>query len=132
MKVRVKSQRAVLYVEGKRVDVKVAGADDSERFGIVHPPGVVQVQVRDLWSCIFIHTAKTMRYHKCIVANKYCVKARQLKNIKSLPHNSLMTMSGTQNLSLGREILLVPHWSWFQLTNSLFHHFSKNSNMNKR
>lgn len=58
MNVRVEGQSAVLDVEGKRVDVKVAGADDSERFGVVHLPGVVQVQVRDLWGCIFIHTAK--------------------------------------------------------------------------
>lgn len=58
MKVGVKGQSAVLYVEGKGVDVEVAGADDSERFGVVHPPGVVQVDVWDMWSCVFIHTAK--------------------------------------------------------------------------
>lgn len=58
MKVGVKGQSAVLYVERKGVDVEVAGADYSEWFGVVHPPGVVQVDVRDLWSCIFIHTAK--------------------------------------------------------------------------
>lgn len=63
MKVRVKGQSAVLYVKGKRVDVKVAGADDSERFGVVHPPGVVQVQVRHLWGCIFIHTENIATKH---------------------------------------------------------------------
>lgn len=63
MEVRVKSQSAVLYVEGKRVDVQVAGADDSEWFGVVHLPGVVQIHVRDLRSSVFIHTAETARRH---------------------------------------------------------------------
>lgn len=57
MKVRVEGQSAVLYVEGKGVDVEVTGADHPQRLGIVHLAVVVQVQVGDLGSCVFIHAA---------------------------------------------------------------------------
>lgn len=70
MKVGVKGQSAVLYVEGEGVDVEVAGADDSDWFCVVHQAGIIQVHIGDLWSCVFIHTGgRTGRKGVC----KLCV-----------------------------------------------------------
>lgn len=57
VEVGIESQSAVLYVEGEGVDVKVTGADDSDRFSVVHRPIAVQVHIRDLGGCVFIHAS---------------------------------------------------------------------------
>lgn len=67
VKVGVKSQSAVLYVEGEGVDVKVAGADDSDWFCIVHNAGIIQVHIGDLWSCVFVHTGGRHRKERVCV-----------------------------------------------------------------
>lgn len=58
VEVGVESQRAVLYVEGKRVDIEVTGADYSDWFSIMYHPIAIQVHKRDKGGCVFIHTAK--------------------------------------------------------------------------
>lgn len=67
VKVGVKSQSAVLYVEGEGVDVEVAGADDSEWFCVVHQAVIMQVHIGDLRSRVFIHTGgRTGRKSVCV------------------------------------------------------------------
>lgn len=56
--VGVESQSAVLYVKGEGVDVQVTGADNFGRFSIVHFTIAINVQIRDMWGCVFIHTAR--------------------------------------------------------------------------
>lgn len=56
--VGVESQRAVLYVEGEGVDIEVTGADNFGRLSIMHPTVAIQVHVRDMRGCVFIHTAR--------------------------------------------------------------------------
>lgn len=56
--VGVESHSAVLYIEGKSVDIEVTGTDHSDWWGIVHPTIAVQVHIRHKGSCVFIHTAR--------------------------------------------------------------------------
>lgn len=56
--VGVKSQSAVLYIEGEGVDIEVTGADNSDWCGIMHPPVTIQVHIWNKGGCVFIHTAK--------------------------------------------------------------------------
>lgn len=56
--VGVKSQSAVLYIEGEGVDIEVTGADNSDWRGIMHPPVTIQVHIWNKGGCVFIHTAK--------------------------------------------------------------------------
>lgn len=77
MKVGVKSQSAVLYVEGEGVDVEVAGADDSAWFRVMHQAGIIQVHIGDLWSCVFIHTGgRTGRKSACMCVSSACISTR--------------------------------------------------------
>lgn len=122
--VGVESQGAVLYVEGEGVDVKVTGADHLDRESIVQHPITVQVHVWDFGGSVFIHAISQSRVSQNMLYFKYVASKQGIRLLWPwvFTHNSLMTMSGAQNLVLGREILFVPHWTGSQVTNSFFHH----------